>query len=127
MWKRALILLEVVVLFAPATMLLLLGPIGVFAALGQSLPLGLVLMVWVALGAFGGYAVLNLTAHALDSSHALPTRRLLNAACGCGVAACLVGLWTMGRSFWSWPIFGAPILGVAHLLYLAKAGRSVVV
>jgi hypothetical protein len=108
-------------------MLLLLGPIGALAALGQSVPSGLVLIVWVALGAIGGYAVLNLTAHAVDSSHALPPRHILNAACGCGVAACLIGLWTLGRHFWSWPIFGAPILGVAHLLHLAKADRSVVV
>lgn len=41
MWKRVLILLEVVVLFAPATLLLFRGPIGALAALGQSVPSGL--------------------------------------------------------------------------------------
>jgi len=55
MWKRVLILLEVVVLFAPATLLLFRGPIGALAALGQSVPSGLVLIVWVALGAVRGY------------------------------------------------------------------------
>lgn len=114
-------------LFAPATMLLLLGPIGALAALGRSVPSGLMLVLWVTLGAVGGYAVLNLTAYAVDLRHELPDRHILHAACGCGIAACLVGLWTMGRDFWSWPIFGAPIVGVGHLLHLARAGRSNVV
>jgi hypothetical protein len=118
--RRMLILLEVIVLVAPATLLLFLSPIGILAGMGSSIFMSLLLAVSAIAGAFGLVSILHLAAHIIDDSHRLPAINTLIAGVSAGVVACVLQIAFSKLNFVTTAIFGGPVIGAAHLLWMVR-------
>jgi len=113
------ILVETLILFGPATLVLFLAPIGLLAALDSGPHVFLIMLGLTIGGSFGLFSVLHLASNAIDPKHRLPHLRVLSLSIALGIGTC-IGILYNSRDLWSVAIFVAPLVGVSHLLWLCR-------
>jgi len=118
--RQSLLLAEVIVLFGPATILLGASPLGFLAALESSHQEAIVVATLAVAGGVGIIAVIKFVLHTLDPDESLPPMKRYFGALIVGSAACAGALIFTGFSLASVSIFVAPIVGAAHLAWLAR-------
>jgi hypothetical protein len=117
---RIAILMETVILFGPATLVLFLSPIGLIAALDSTVLTFVTLAGMTFGGAVGLYCAISLAAHSMDSDHTLPSRKFLSFGLGAGFVACVLALTYSLHDNLAIVVFGGPMVGAIHLLWINR-------
>jgi hypothetical protein len=117
--QRLTVVLELVILFGPATILLFMAPIGLIGAAHAGAIFLVMTAAAVLLGGFSLYVCMHLAAHALDENHPVPSLWVVALAWVSGAGAFLsAGIYVRFEPL-ILLIITLPILGGAHLTWLS--------